>query len=98
MQKFKRGQLVEITRSSKGLSVGHRFIVTDAINAEWKDKEHKGVIGYKTDLPTKGGDYKFSYSPENWIKLVNPDNDDVSEFTFEELMDNVKSTNLVKEQ
>jgi len=38
MQKFKRGQLVEITRSSKGLSVGHRFIVTVAINAEWKDK------------------------------------------------------------
>jgi len=98
MQKFKRGQLVEITRSRKGLSVGHRFIVTDAIDAEWEDKEHKGVMGYKTDLRNEKGSGKFSYSPENWIKLVNPDNDDVSEFTFEELMDNVKSTNSIKEQ
>jgi len=87
--KFKRGQLVEITKSYAG-NEGKRFVITDSEYGITVKSEGKHVNIYKNDLPsTKEGSTGY-YVAEAHIKLVNPDNDEESEFTFEELMLDLK--------
>ena len=95
--KFKRGQLVELIKTRSGENLGHRFIVTDINESAWDNSDLDGEIGYKTDIPAKSNRYKYAFAPETWLKLVKPDSDELSEFSFTELMSNIKSSNEVKE-
>lgn len=84
MAKFKRGQLVEVTKSSKG-NKGHRFVVTVA-------EVDNGIDGtsYRTDMYSAISKGKCLWAAEGHLKLVNPDGDDKSEFTFDELMSDLR--------
>ena len=83
--KFKKGQLVEIVKSAKGKNVGARFEITDRSDKIFSTGGNlvKGSPSYKTNI--LNGD-KVSWAPEEWLRAVNPDNDESSEFTFEDLM------------
>lgn len=97
MQKFKRGQMVEIIKSVLGKSVGDRFIVTEVKMSLWNADDLDGVLGYNTGKQTNKGNGKYFFAPETWLKLVKPDSDELSEFSFSELMSNIKYNELVKE-
>ena len=91
MAKFSKGQLVELIESDKG-NIGYRFIITTWKKEGYWSKDgsthNKGVV-YKTDMrSTRKG--RFLYAPESFLKLVNPDGDEQSEFTFDELINELK--------
>ena len=98
MSKFKKGDLVEIIQSSHG-NKGHRFVVGEHKSIKLRQLTEK-CYAYRTDIPNNivpdRGKYKgeFLWSPEAWLKLVNPDNG--SGLSFTEVLDNMKT--LMKEK
>jgi hypothetical protein len=86
--KFKKGDLVEITKSFKG-NVGHRFTINNYKTGVLDNINNLPCNCYETDISTNGGVTKFTWSAETGIKLVNPDIDEISDSTFSEIMDEI---------
>jgi len=81
MSKFKKGDLVEVISDGwYGITVGERFNITT-----WKNK------GFKSPIKVAG---ERIYYPSNHLKKINPDTDEKSSLTFEQLMDKIKSGEL----
>ena len=93
--KFKKGQLVELIKTKNNENLGHRFIVTGSKRSNWSDDKLNGILGYKTDIPAKNNVHGFMYAPEPWLKIVKPDGDELSEFTFNELISNLSIDTLI---
>jgi len=92
--KYKKGQLVEVYGLTKDISVnGERFIVTDSGNADSLVFEiHRNQAGnyYYTGI-TKN--LCKIWIKENNLKAINPDGDEQSDFTFNELMSDLTKSN-----
>jgi len=101
--KFNKGQLVEVvkTSGSKSIYVGDRFIVTtsEIINLymsnldKWEMNTLCYDTGVKSFVATEGINDPNAWIKEEWIKAVNPDNDEQSDFTFNELMSDLTKSN-----
>lgn len=88
MSNFKKGDLVEIVKTFNYPELlGERFILGEV--EFWENSE---VFMWAT--PFKGDGGSDIYTSEIQLKKINPDTDEKSNFTFEELMDKMKSQQL----
>jgi len=86
MRKFKRGDLVEITKSYRG-NEGYRFIVSD-YGRDLVLRETGRKPAYRTDIVSTCNYTGYLWSAESDLKLVKPD--ESSDMSFEELMLDLK--------
>jgi len=98
--KFKEGDLVEVTKSTRG-NEGHRFVI-DRYKVTNLLRDNDSVYmsdcnSYETDLSSNGGVTEFTWAPECHLRLVNPDIDNISESTFSEIMDEITETVKVEQ-
>lgn len=93
MDTFKEGDLVEVIHSDKG-NKGHRFVVTEFSDTVFSfcGGLKEGMTSYKSDI-FKSGRYLWARGSD--LKLVNPDSDSISEFTFKELIDSIGQGEVV---
>lgn len=98
MSNFKRGDLVEVIDSlSFPELIGYRFNLTvykEKAYAEKLDEVHDGVFW---SSPFKDYDGAVIGFLQAHLRKVNPDGDNLSEYTFEDLMNNLKLPNKEKE-
>lgn len=86
MSNFKKGDLVEVIGSDGGYNVaGLRFIL-EVYEEKYSINIKEYVYAWRT--PVEG-----FHARECYLKKVNPDGDNLSEFTFDELMNNLKFPN-----
>lgn len=82
---FKKGDLVEITGSDSGREdiIGLRFVLEESVEVFSIDL-WKHVYAWRTPV-------KDHYARECYLKKVNPDGDELSSESFEEIMKSLKS-------
>ena len=91
VMKFKKGDLVEILDNPFYPNLkGERFVLNVS---QYATGLYSGedFLGWKTPFS------EFSrpiYARESFLKKVNPDGDELSSFTFTELMNKLKTNNL----
>lgn len=87
--KFKKGDLVEVTKSVYGYK-GYRFFISEKKVQLLKS----GYFGntYKSNIEDETSATGYRWSAEEKLKLVNPDGDSLSEDTFEELLLSLNNT------
>lgn len=94
MSNFKKGDLVEVVESPYCPEyIGERFVLTESSVIEGL---HSKKI-FKAWLTPFRNSHGSIYANEKYIRKVNPDGDNLSEYTFEELMNNLKLPNKEKE-
>jgi len=98
MNKFNKGDLVELIESEQGNNTGVRFIITECeidnlMNMDGSMDPPTTI--YETPLISHDG--RKAWAPESWLKRVNPDGDSLSDFTMEELLLDINS-NLIKDK
>jgi len=97
MFKFKKGQLVEVIKSRKGINIGKRFVVDVMANNKFSVNGilKAGENCYESNIPAaEAGEYQWS--TELHLKAVNPDIDDVSDISFVELLKEINSSLVTK--
>ncbi len=87
MGKFNIGDYVEITKSEvdSTRNVGYRFFIKESARKVIGRGDEVKLV-HSTDVPSKVNSCGFKVVPVGNLKLVNPDSDELSEFTFQELM------------
>ena len=91
--KFKKGDLVEIIHVQYYEELlGERFIL-DKYEKYYNQVTHVWEWGWETPFPTRSGRGNTVCS-EDKLKKINPDTDEKSSFTFEELLGKLKTDQL----
>ena len=90
--KYKEGDFVEVIKTSKGKNNGHRFFIANMKLVSFSGSDKK-EIAYETDIMNVLTGRNM-WSPESWLKLINQDINDISNSTFHEILNGIKSTSL----
>lgn len=96
MSNFKKGDLVEVIGSvSFPQFIRERFILTsyDSVCYNEVTKEVLNIKNWRSPFRVDGLEREVGFLEEH-LKKINPDTDEKSNFTFEELMDKMKSEQL----
>lgn len=89
MSNFKKGDSVEVVESPYYPEyVGERFVLTESSVVEGLHSKET----FKAWLTPFRNSRGSIYANEKYIRKVNPDGDNLSEFTFDELMNDLKYT------
>lgn len=90
--KFKKGDLVEIIHVQQYTELlGVRFVLDTYCNY-YNDITNKWESGWDVPIVTKCG--TLTVCSEDKLKKINPDTDETSNFTFEELLGKLKTDQL----
>lgn len=94
MSNFKKGDLVEVIDSlSFPDLIGERFNLTTFTGVAYAEKLGEVRGGNFWSSPFKDFDGAIIGFRQDHLRKVNPDGDNLSEYTFEELMNNLKLPN-----
>ncbi|APC44491.1 hypothetical protein [Pseudoalteromonas phage PH357] len=102
MSNFKKGDLVEVVNHpTRADLLGERFKLCKGSHKNILDFDGKSVIRkfvWETPFKSILEDFRDRnvHLSEDFLRKVNPDGDNLSEYTFEELMNNLKLPNKEK--
>lgn len=103
MSNFKKGDLVEVVNHpTREDLLGERFTLCKGSCKNILDFDGKSIIRkfvWETPFKSILEDFRDRnvHLSEDFLRKVNPDGDNLSEYTFEELMNNLKLPNKEKQ-